>query len=607
MESNPPLIYAQNILEGRIPAGPYVRSAMARHISDLERKELEFDWLAARQVCLFIERFRLSQGDFAGEFLRLHPLQKFIIGSVYGWYYKDLFNGRRKRRYERCYIEMGKGQGKTELLGGVSLYNLSEDEPGADIWIAAASEDQAKICFDVASSFVHNLMEDNPLYEERYRLSKPDTTSRGTRRIFWMEDNKNFSSITVATSGIGTKGQGIKPSCAIVDELHEHPDDKVLNSLTLSLGKTRLNPQLWILTNAGVMGISNTCRREHEYAVKVVKGEIERDNYFALVCSVDNGDDEYRVLSENYTERDQRQLFLKTCPLMGKTISYGRIIEQIENAALGRKNEISRAYFCRWTESAEAWMRREIWEKHCVAEDDWEVPAGRVYGGIDLSRSNDLTAFAWVTVVEQQDGQSIFYIECESFLPGENIHKREQVSGLPLTAWIDNGYLILIDDNHINLKDLAVHLSASVSRYENVEMIGYDPSRWEMFEDYFTDDNGLKGLTYQRILQGGRVGRNDPFSCVRGLEILEDLLLSDRLRIRFDPVLNNCLFSSAVTTEPKGSTRYLDRSKSSRKIDTLIAVVQAIAVATHQTEDVSPTPFNDDGFDYKKWRKDMGF
>jgi len=51
------------------------------------------------------------------------------------------------RRYRRAYIEMGKGNGKSPLAGGIGLYGMMADgEAGAQIYAAAAKKEQAMIC-----------------------------------------------------------------------------------------------------------------------------------------------------------------------------------------------------------------------------------------------------------------------------------------------------------------------------------------------------------------------------------------------------------------------------------------------------------------------------
>lgn len=70
-------------------------------------------------------------------------MQEFILGSIFGWKRAD-----GTRRFRRAYIEAGKGCGKSPLVGGIGLYGLVYDnEPGAQIYAAAATKEQASILF----------------------------------------------------------------------------------------------------------------------------------------------------------------------------------------------------------------------------------------------------------------------------------------------------------------------------------------------------------------------------------------------------------------------------------------------------------------------------
>ncbi len=108
--------YARSVLDGEVIAGPYIIAACKRHFDDLQHateRGFYFDYSEVTRVFRFFEeRLKLSEGQFEGKPFILHPVQKFIIGSLFGW--KWLKNGHR--RFSRAYIEMGKGNGKALAL-----------------------------------------------------------------------------------------------------------------------------------------------------------------------------------------------------------------------------------------------------------------------------------------------------------------------------------------------------------------------------------------------------------------------------------------------------------------------------------------------------------
>src|SRR6056297_1486632 len=116
--TDPTTAYARAVVAGEVVAGPHVRDACARHLSDLETgadRGLWFDAEAADRFFRFCRNvLRLSDGQFDGLPFELHPSQQFICGSLFGWK-----RASGKRRFRRAYIEQGKGNGKSPMVGAI--------------------------------------------------------------------------------------------------------------------------------------------------------------------------------------------------------------------------------------------------------------------------------------------------------------------------------------------------------------------------------------------------------------------------------------------------------------------------------------------------------
>lgn len=130
--------YAKDVVNGQAPAGPHVRAACARHLRDLEEQEkrgLYWDLEKALHVINFFPIvLRLNGGKFEGLPFNLEPWQAFIVGSIFGWKWKNT----GYRRFNTVYIETAKGSGKSPLAAGIGLYCLVADkEPRAEVYAAA--------------------------------------------------------------------------------------------------------------------------------------------------------------------------------------------------------------------------------------------------------------------------------------------------------------------------------------------------------------------------------------------------------------------------------------------------------------------------------------
>ena len=147
--------WAKQVASGEFLAGPDIRNACKRHLKDLEtghERGLAWDLAAAnRAISFFPKVLRLSGGDHEGKQFNLLDWQAFIVGSLFGW--KDADG---TRRFRMCYVESGKGSGKSPLAAGIGLYGLVADgEASAEIFAAATKKDQAMILFREAVSMVN--------------------------------------------------------------------------------------------------------------------------------------------------------------------------------------------------------------------------------------------------------------------------------------------------------------------------------------------------------------------------------------------------------------------------------------------------------------------
>jgi phage terminase large subunit-like protein len=165
---DPVTFYAVLVLTGREIAGPYVRAACQRHLNDVKyghERGIWFDTVeAARIFRFFEERLKLTEGQFEGRSFKLHISQAFILGSLYGWKRKN-DEGLIVRRFQRAYIEMGKGNGKalscnTPIPTPEGWFVMADLQPGDTVF-----DDTGAACKVTA---VSDIMIDRPCYRVRF-------------------------------------------------------------------------------------------------------------------------------------------------------------------------------------------------------------------------------------------------------------------------------------------------------------------------------------------------------------------------------------------------------------------------------------------------------
>jgi phage terminase large subunit-like protein len=336
------LEYVKAVLSGAEVAGPHVRAACERHLRDLEhghKRGLRFHQPAADRVFGYFETvLRLSEGQFEGRPFILHPSQKFILGSIFGWQKYDEKEGLWLRRFRRAYIEEGKGNGKSPLAGGIGLYAMSADgEARAQVYSAGANKDQAKILFNDAVSMAKQSTE----------LAKRITFS-GKSNVYNMamlSGKQAGSFFRPISREAGKRGSGPRPHFALCDEIHEYPDRNTMEMLERGF-KSRLQPLLLMTTNSGT-DRNSICFEEHEHARKVAYGShnygVDDDTTFSYVCALDDGDDPLKDPS----------CWRKANPLLGVIIKEEYLAGVVKQALdiPGKQNAILRLHFCVWTVS----------------------------------------------------------------------------------------------------------------------------------------------------------------------------------------------------------------------------------------------------------------
>jgi phage terminase large subunit-like protein len=566
--------YAEDVVAGRIVAGPHVRNACRRHLLDLEtghERGLWFDQEAAQYVFDFFETvLRLSEGQFDGQPFILHPSQAFILGSIFGWKRQD-----GTRRFRRAYIEQGKGNGKSPLAGGIGLFGLTSDgEAGAQIYAAAAKREQAGILFADAVKMVRQ----SPALAKRLEFSG------GTGREFNIAHHRSGSYFRPVSRDTGKTGSGPRPYFVLADEVHELPDRKILEMLERGF-KFRRQPLLFMITNSG-SDRNSVAWEEHEHAVKVAAGHTEAvndpafvgepldDTTFSYVCALDADDDPLTDPS----------CWIKANPLLGVTITEQYLSEVVAQAKAipGQLNGILRLHFCVWTDAEKAWMTRATLEPRLADFDPLEHAGESVYLGLDLSQNRDITALAAVvrTGTDAND-KPLYDAWIEAWTPGDTIQARELRDKLPYTVWARDGHLHAPQGESISYRHVAQTLAEYAERYI-VELVAYDRFAFRRFEEYI-EELGLS-LTFAEHPQGGLKKGKPLISGGEGMwmpgsvRLLEDALLEGRIRLKRNPVLVSAMMS-AVPEHDKWGNYWLAKTRSTNKIDAAVALAMAIGAA----------------------------
>ena len=114
--------------------------------------EFVFDEATADRAIRFIEKYTThTKGILAGKPVILENWQKAIVANLFGW-----VDCAGLRRYREALVYIPRKNGKTILCACVGNYVFfCDNEPGAEIYCAAAEKDQASLLWNMARQQVH--------------------------------------------------------------------------------------------------------------------------------------------------------------------------------------------------------------------------------------------------------------------------------------------------------------------------------------------------------------------------------------------------------------------------------------------------------------------
>jgi phage terminase large subunit-like protein len=488
-----------------------------------------FDHAQALRACQFFQEvLTFTTGRWASNAFELQPWQAAIIGSIHGW--------RRKsdalRRYRRALITTARKCGKTPIAAGLGLYHLFADgESNPSICCAAGSAEQASIVYNCAANMVKN---------EGELQRRADVFARA------INNRTNGGAMRFINSAAGTK-HGTNESMVILDELHVIDDPGLADVLETSM-RARRQP-LAVYTSTAGSDPSALWAEIFDYANKVRERVIDDPEFLPCFWQASPDDD----IAAPATWR-------KACPNLGVTVDeseYRRDLLKAQETA--RYLPVFKQLSLNLpTESHAAWIPYDTWRK-CAGTD--EPSAGAIaFGGVDLASTQDTTAFVLAFPV----GDKVL-VRPFVFLPQDNVgglFRRMKRDKAPYETWARQGHLILTPGNVISFDVVIETILEQAKRYD-IREIQMDPHAASNVADKLM----AAGLNVTFVRQG--------WSLAEACRQTEAMIHAGKLVHPDSPVLNWQLSNAVVHTDRQENI-WLDKAKSTRRIDAAVSLVMAV-------------------------------
>jgi phage terminase large subunit-like protein len=328
----------------------------------------------------------------------------------------------------------------------IALYMLTEErEPGAEVYSAATTRDQAKIVAEIAWEMARR----SPALRDYYGVRVGAKTTR-------VLEVPGTASRFMPLSSDAHSLDGLNIQCAIVDELHAHETRDVWDVLDTGTGARR-QPLLLAITTAGVE-IGGICHEKLGYLEKILDGIATDDSFFGINYTIDQGDD-------YWTEAVAR----KANPNAGVSVDLDDIALKMREArhSPSTLNSMLTKHFNIWIRSEAGWMTPETWDGCAVAglnvEQLREFPC---WIGVDLGEVRDTSA----VVLVFKRGPSDYAIVPNLYLPADAVRHSPIAA---MSGWVRSGHLIETSGSEADYSLIRNHLGQWAATL-NVQEIDFD-------------------------------------------------------------------------------------------------------------------------------------
>lgn len=540
--------YAVRVVLGEIPACIEQRAACQNFLSLSD--EYYIDDERATAPCEFIEGLHHVKGKWgkARQRFLLADWQIFIVVNMFG----VITTATGKRRFRRSYIKVPRKNGKSPFMAGIGLYMLCADgEEGAEVLCGAASQKQAWEVFKPA----------------RQMVSK----NADLREYFGVE--ALASNIHVAETGskfepvIGKPGDGASPSCAIVDEFHEHLTSDQYDTFDTGQG-AREEPILPVITTAGD-NIGGPCYDLEDEARKVVMGLIDEPDLFVMIFGIDPGD-----------PWDTEEALRKANPNFDVSVSRDYLLSKLNTAKQrsAQQGIYKTKHLNVWVGARDAYFDLESW----IAAGDISLKIEDFIGrpcriALDLASKNDVAAMEITFPPIDDDPMwthfSKFYIpEAKANDPAFKDYR----------AWVDAGWMTATPGNVIDFDFIEDDLDALCKMLDVVD-VAFDAYQATWFSVKMMA-KGVNMVEYQQ----GTLAMSEPMKEVDGN------IRDGKVRHDGNPVMT-WMIGNVVAKPDRRENVLPTKNKVEQKIDGPVALIMTVGRCIADSETPPKSVYEDRG------------
>jgi phage terminase large subunit-like protein len=474
-------------------------------------------------------------GDLAGQRMKLAPFQKRFIREAFA-------PGVRL-----AVLSMGRKGGKTALVGAIALAALvgPARRMNGQIVVGALAQKQAGVLYRYARDTLQATPECAGRYRNTYHQKSLTVLDSGT-------------TLQAISSHAGS-AMGLSPSLVVLDETGQitSETDPFVDALMTAQGA--YSDALTIIISTQAPTDSALLSR--------------------LIDDIRNNPDDKARIAHVYEAPadcalDDESAWHAANPAL---VAGFRSIEDIRSQAASaaripaQEGSFRNLILNQRVASSDSFISRAAWDGCRVAPEGLSgaliEPGEKVYLGLDLSQSKDLTCCA----ILAPDGGGAYRLDVISWLPdAPTLHERARLDRVPYDMWYKQGLLRTVPGPVIDPRFMAQELADILEQFD-VQAVGFDPWGTRYLRHAAED----LGIHWDSIFQEVRQGTKTMTPAIsRFMQKVE------RAEISHDgnPLLTMGVSNAVPKLDSVGNV-LLEKRLARGRIDPLIAGIIALAVA----------------------------
>jgi phage terminase large subunit-like protein len=501
----------------------------------------------AQHVIDFIETLRCPDGASAGQLITLRPWQKDFIRSVYEPMAPDGL-----RRIREAILSIPRKNGKTAIVAGLCLAHLCGPEAirNGQLYSLSVDREQAGILFKYAAAMVYA---DEEL----------------SARLNVVESKKLIldpvsGSVYTVLSGEKKGKMGKSASVIFFDELAEFCRDRDLYDALMTSRGAHAEPLVFVFSTQAP-DEKALLSELIDYGQAVQRGEIEDHTVVCCVYTAPVDADPW-----------DPQTWFDCNPALGDFCSLKTMQEAAAKAQRMPSAEAAfrNLHLNQRIDASAHFITPTVWKASGGEIDHDLFATAKVWGGLDLSGKNDLSSLVYTA----EDEAANWHVLPRFWTPGDSLRERGDRDKVPYQLWASQGHLEAVPGKVIDYAYVARAIQVDMA-VMNIQGIKFD--RWRIADlqrelQEIGVEAWIEGQDQPipgglKLVQHGQ-GFKDMSPAV---EIVEDLLASERVRHGMHPVLTMCAANTRVQADPAGGRKF-DKLKSTGRIDGIVAMSMAL-------------------------------